>query len=46
MLYMFILLSCFTGCSKISSLASVTDTEAEYTGDPVYDSQTEMRLLI
>ena len=36
----------FSGCSKISNIAPDTGTETTQTGDPVYDSQSEMRVLL
>lgn len=34
------------GCSKITGLTSSTATETEQTGDPVYDTQNEMKVLV
>ena len=44
----FAFLACFfvlTGCGKISNIATNVP-EPEATGDPIYDSQTEFKLLV
>ena len=43
------LLSClflFSGCGKIAGWTSAKQSDTEQTHDPVYDSQTEMRVLV
>lgn len=38
---------CFlSGCGKVADLTSNTIPGTEQTGDPVYDNQTEMKLLL
>ena len=45
--FLFVGILCmFAGCGKITDLSSATGAETEQTGDPVYDSQTEMKLLV
>ncbi len=43
------LLSClflFSGCGKIANWTSAKQPDTEQTHDPVYDSQTEMKVLV
>lgn len=44
----FAFLTCFfvlTGCGKVSNIAT-NAREPDITGDPIYDSQTEFKLLV
>lgn len=45
-IFLFVFLSLFSGCSKVSNITSATGTDTEQTGDPVYDSQSEVRVLV
>lgn len=38
---------CFlSGCGKVADITSNTVPDVDTTGDPVYDNQTEMKLLL
>ena len=36
----------FAGCAKVADWASPVKPETEQTGDPVYDKQNEVQLLL
>ncbi|MBQ9540706.1 MAG: hypothetical protein IJU89_04770 [Alphaproteobacteria bacterium] len=45
-IFCFCCICLFSGCSKVADLTSNTIPGTEQTGDPVYDNQTEMKLLL
>ena len=45
-IFCFCCICLFSGCSKVADLTSNTIPDTEQTGDPVYDNQNEMKLLL
>jgi len=42
----FAFLLLFSGCNKVAELSPTSATQTEQTGDPVYDSETEVKVLV
>ena len=40
------ILCVLTGCARVNSLTAPKTTESEQTADPLYDEQTEMKVLV